>query len=125
MDDPAGRTKAKREHRVPLSRRSARILDAARALDHGRSPLVFPSRDGRPIGVTRLPKLLQGNKIAAVPHGFRSSFRDWAAEEMNHPAGSDRSGAGARRDEPDRGGVRALGPVRAAAAAHERVGDLP
>ena len=82
---PAGRTKAKREHRVPLCRRSARVLDAARALDHGRSPLVFPSRDGKPIGETRLPKLLQRHKIPAVPHGFRSSFRDWAAEETNHP----------------------------------------
>ncbi|MCY4602056.1 MAG: integrase arm-type DNA-binding domain-containing protein [Acidobacteria bacterium] len=82
---PATRTKAKREHRVPLSRRAARILDAARSLDHGSSPLVFPSRENRPIGVTRLPKLLQRHKIAAVPHGFRSSFRDWAAEETNHP----------------------------------------
>ena len=35
--------------------------------------------------MTRLPKLLQRHKIAAVPHGFRSSFRDWAAEETNHP----------------------------------------
>ena len=70
---------------MPLCRRSARILDAARALDHGRGPLVFPSRDGKPIGITRLPKLLQRHKIAAVPHGFRSSFRDWAAEETNHP----------------------------------------
>ena len=82
---PAERTKAKREHRVPLSRRAARILEAARSLDHGSSPLVFPSRENRPIGVTRLPKLLQRHKIAAVPHGFRSSFRDWAAEETNHP----------------------------------------
>ena len=30
-------------------------------------------------------RLLQNLKIAAVPHGFRSSFRDWAAEETNHP----------------------------------------
>ena len=33
----------------------------------------------------RLPRLLQNLKIGAVPHGFRSSFRDWAAEETNHP----------------------------------------
>ena len=38
-----------------------------------------------PISITRLPRLLQNHKIAAVPHGFRSSFRDWAAEETNHP----------------------------------------
>ena len=29
--------------------------------------------------------LLRALKIAAVPHGFRSSFRDWAAEETDHP----------------------------------------
>ena len=29
--------------------------------------------------------MLQNLKVAAVPHGFRSSFRDWAAEETNHP----------------------------------------
>ena len=33
----------------------------------------------------RLPKLLKVHKIAAVPHGFRSSFRDWAAEQTDHP----------------------------------------
>ena len=32
-----------------------------------------------------LSGLLKDLKIAAVPHGFRSSFRDWAAEETNHP----------------------------------------
>ena len=30
-------------------------------------------------------KLLRKLKVAAVPHGFRSSFRDWAAEKTNHP----------------------------------------
>ena len=33
----------------------------------------------------RLPKMLQYHRIAAVAHGFRSSFRDWAAEETDHP----------------------------------------
>ena len=32
-----------------------------------------------------MSELLRGLKIAAVPHGFRSSFRDWAAEETDHP----------------------------------------
>ena len=36
-------------------------------------------------GSGRLRKLLRWNQIAAVPHGFRSSFRDWAAEETDHP----------------------------------------
>ena len=42
-------------------------------------------RSGRPIAASTLPKMLQQHAIAAVPHGFRSSFRDWAAEETDHP----------------------------------------
>ena len=75
---PAMRLKAKREHRVPLCGRALEILDAARALGDG-SGLVFPMRSGRAIAMSTLPKMLQYHGIAAVPHGFRSSFRDWAA----------------------------------------------
>ena len=82
---PATRMKSKREHRVPLCGRAAEILEAARPLGDGRSPFVFASQGGKPFSITRLPRLLQNLKIAAVPHGFRSSFRDWAAEETNHP----------------------------------------
>ena len=78
------RMKAKREHRVPLCGRALEILDAARALGDG-NPLVFPMRSGRPISASTLPKMLQYLRIAAVAHGFRSSFRDWAAEETDHP----------------------------------------
>ena len=78
------RMKAKREHRVPLCRRALEILDAARALGDG-SGLVFPMRSGRAIALSTLPKVLRYHEIAAVPHGFRSSFRDWAAEETDHP----------------------------------------
>ena len=49
------------------------------------SPLVFPSRSGRRLDVKQLRRLLERCGIAAVPHGFRSSFRDWAAEETDHP----------------------------------------
>ena len=82
---PATRMKSKREHRIPLSGRAVEILQAARKLGDGRRRLVFPSRGDKPISVTRLPRMLHSLKIAAVPHGFRSSFRDWAAEETNHP----------------------------------------
>ena len=78
------RMKAKREHRVPLGGRAVEILDAARALGKGHR-LVFPMRSGRPIATSTLPKLLQQHEIAAVPHGFRSSFRDWAAEQTDQP----------------------------------------
>ena len=82
---PATRMKAKREHRVPLCGRAVEILEAARTLGGGRGGLVFPSQGGRQISITRLAKLLKDHGIAAVPHGFRSSFRDWAAEETDHP----------------------------------------
>ena len=81
---PAARMKANREHRVPLCRRAVEILAAARTLGDA-GGLVFPSRGGRPLDEKRLRWLLRKNRIAAVPHGFRSSFRDWAAEETNHP----------------------------------------
>ena len=81
---PAPRTKGNREHRVPLCRRALEILEVARALSR-RSPLVFPSRGGKPIATTMLSELLRELKIAAVPHGFRLRFRDGAAEETDHP----------------------------------------
>ena len=81
---PATRMKANREHRVPLSRRALDILDAARTLGAGASPLVFTSGDGEMLDEKVLRRLLERQRVAAVPHGFRSSFRDWAAEETEH-----------------------------------------
>ncbi len=81
---PAMRTKGNREHRVPLCGRALQILEEARVLGRG-SPLVFPGVRGKPFASTALSELLGELKIAAVPHGFRSSFRDWAAEETDHP----------------------------------------
>ena len=81
---PAERMKAKREHRVPLCVRAIEVLDAARTLGDG-NPLVFPMRSGKAISMSTLPKMLDYHRVAAVPHGFRSSFRDWAAEQTDHP----------------------------------------
>ena len=81
---PAGRSKTNREHRIPLSRRALEILEEARALGRG-SPLVFPSLRGKPLDGTAFTRMLKRLGINAVPHGFRSSFRDWAAEETDHP----------------------------------------
>ena len=82
---PAARMKTHREHRVPLCRRALEILEEARALGGG-GRFVFPSvQPGKQLGDMMLSGLLKDLKIAAVPHGFRSSFRDWAAEETNHP----------------------------------------
>ena len=82
---PATRMKAKREHRVPLCRRAVEILGEARELGGEGCRLVFTRLNGKPLIEKRLRQLLQKHRIAAVPHGFRSSFRDWAAEETDHP----------------------------------------
>ena len=81
---PGTRMKAKRDHRVPLSGRAVEILREASVLGD-RAGLVFPSQRGKAFADRALSKLVREQGIAAVPHGFRSSFRDWAAERTNHP----------------------------------------
>ena len=108
---PASRMKGSREHRVPLCGRARAVLVEARALDPG-SPLVFPTARGRPLKDMALSGLLKQLGIAAVPHGFRSSFRDWAAEERP-PARGGRGGAGPRGAAIP-SSLRAVRPVRAA-----------
>ena len=81
---PPTRMKGKREHRVPLCGRTVEILDEARRLG-GESPIVFAKERGRELGEKQVRQMLERLGIAAVPHGFRSSFRDWAAEETDHP----------------------------------------
>ena len=82
---PARRAKTNRRHRVPLCGRALEILDAAQALEEEAGPLVFTHGGGRPLHDSQLRRLLRELGIAAVPHGFRSTFRDWAGEETNHP----------------------------------------
>ena len=73
---PAARMKAKRDHRVPLSGRALAILrDVQRLSD--RTGLVFRSLHANPLSNMTVSKLIKELGIAAVPHGFRSSFRDW------------------------------------------------
>ena len=81
---PAARMKMRREHRVPLCGRAVEILEEARGLGGG-GPLVFTVGDGKPMSKNRLRRRLQKLRMGAVPYGFRSSFRDWAAEETDHP----------------------------------------
>ena len=87
---PATRMKATREHRVPLCVRAVEVLHAAKRLRRGSTTaqsvgLVFPSARGKQLADARLSKLLEQLEIGAVPHGFRSSFRDWASERTDHP----------------------------------------
>ena len=81
---PAERMKTGREHRVPLSPRALAVLDGAAELFDG-AGLVFPSPTGRVLNHSALTNLLHGLGIDAVAHGFRSSFRDWAAECTDAP----------------------------------------
>ena len=81
---PANRMKSKRDHGVPLSARALGVLQEAREIADS-SGLVFPSPRGGAISANTLSKLLRELDIDAVPHGFRSSFRDWAAECSDAP----------------------------------------
>ena len=81
---PPERMKTDREHRVPLSTRALAVLREAREFADG-SRLVFPSARGGPLSEVAISALVRQLKIGAVPHGFRSSFRDWAAECSNAP----------------------------------------
>jgi integrase len=83
---PAMRMKAKRPHRVPLSDRAVAILKKAERLRAADDDLVFPGTlPKKPLSDMTLSKLTKELGIDAVPHGFRSSFRDWAGEATNHP----------------------------------------
>ena len=82
---PARRAKTNRRHRVPLCGRALEILEAAQALGEEAGPLVFTHGGGKPLHDSQLRRLLRELGIAAVPHGFRSTFRDWAGEETDHP----------------------------------------
>lgn len=80
---PASRMKAKKEHRVPLSRQAVALL---RSLP--RDPLVehvFPSNRKGPLSDMALTAVMRRHQPNAVPHGFRSTFRDWAGEITHHP----------------------------------------
>ena len=81
---PAARMKAERAHRVPLSGAAMAVLETARGLN-GASGLIFPSDKGKPLSDSTLSKLVRENGIPAVPHGFRASFRTWAAECSDVP----------------------------------------
>ena len=90
---PAGKMKARREHRVPLTGQALDLLRRARELhrtpaDDPEWPItpapdayLFPHPTTRKsLSVAALEGRVEKCGLAAVPHGFRSSFRDWAEE---------------------------------------------
>ena len=80
---PAIRMKGNEEHRVPLSDQAVAVLSEALPLTQ--SQLVFPSfhDNSNTLSENALSLMLRKRGIEAVPHGFRSSFRDWAAEQTS------------------------------------------
>jgi integrase len=82
---PASRIKAGREHRVPLSQPVMRILTKMAGVRQGE--LVFQGpKKGKPLSSMALLAVLDRmGRRDITAHGFRSTFRDWAAERTNFP----------------------------------------
>jgi integrase len=81
---PAVRMKAQREHRVPLSLQALALLKALPRTDG--SDAVFWGARKPTISNMAMLELLRGMRPGLTVHGFRSAFRDWAAENTTFPA---------------------------------------
>ncbi len=80
---PAPRMKGNREHRIPLSDAALGLLKALP--QRAGTELVFPNTKGTALSDMTLLAVLRRMKVAVVPHGFRSTFRDWAGETTAYP----------------------------------------
>jgi len=80
---PAQRMKAGREHRVPLSNGAVKLLEEMPRFEG--SPYVFPAVRGGPLSDMTFNGVCRRMNVDVVPHGFRSTFRDWCAEATNFP----------------------------------------
>ncbi|EHA16354.1 site-specific integrase [Halomonas sp. HAL1] len=88
---PADRMKANREHRVPLSRQAVELLSNLPRVQ-GNTYIFAGMKQGRPLSNMSLLQFMRGlgygpsgEKGNYVPHGFRSSFRDWTGEVTSYP----------------------------------------
>jgi integrase len=79
---PAQRTKAAREHRVPLSDPALAIIKEMAEIRS--TDFIFPGRRG-PLSAVMLQLALKRMGSDVTPHGFRSCFRDWAGNETHFP----------------------------------------
>ena len=79
---PGARMKAEKEHRVPLSDAAVEILKLAKMQMRDGNSHIWPGdRRGRPLSNMCFLQLLKRlDRTDITPHGFRSTFRDWAAE---------------------------------------------
>ena len=86
---PAEHTKARQEHRVPLQPQAIKLLKSLPVM--AGTNIVFASPTGKALSDMALSQLMRGMRergeltVDAVPHGFRSTFRDWAAEQTAYP----------------------------------------
>ncbi|MFC0399248.1 tyrosine-type recombinase/integrase [Paraburkholderia rhizosphaerae] len=81
---PAERMKAKKEHRVPLSPAAVALLETLERND--KTDLIFPGpRTNAALSDMSLLAIMRKRQLEATPHGFRSTFRDWASEYTNYP----------------------------------------
>lgn len=80
---PGARMKAKREHRIPLTDVVVELLQSLPRV--AGTPLVFPAPRGAALSDMTLTALLKRMAVPVTAHGFRSTFRDWAAERTNYP----------------------------------------
>jgi len=80
---PAERMKAGKEHRVPLSPQAIQLLKKMPRIDG--TDLVFPAPRGGMLSDMSMTAVTRRMQAPCVPHGFRSTFRDWAAERTNFP----------------------------------------
>jgi len=83
---PAARMKARREHRVPLSAPAVVLLRKLATIRQGPHVLAGQKK-GKPLSnMALLMALRRMNRGDLTAHGFRSTFRDWAAESTGHPS---------------------------------------
>lgn len=81
---PAERMKAGKEHRVALSSAAVKLLKSLpRIEDH---PVIFPGTKGQPLSDMTLLAVMRRMEVDAVPHGFRSTFRDWVGDCTSYPS---------------------------------------
>lgn len=82
---PASRMKAGEAHAVPLPPRTIELLGQVKVAGQD-EVFVFPSsKRGKPLSNMVFLMMLRRMKLKVTAHGFRSSFRDWAAEETSFP----------------------------------------
>jgi integrase len=82
---PPERMKARKEHRVPLTGRTIKLLKAL-PREGGDNGFVFVgTKANAPLSKMTLPKLVEGMGHDVTIHGFRASFRTWAAESTSFP----------------------------------------